>query len=853
MISLLYVDDEQFLLDLAKNFFMSTAGFSVDTKSSAREGLRALASSRYDAIVADYQMPGMDGIGFLKTVRRDYGNIPFILLNDAGQEDVVIRALNAGADFYLRKQGDPRILFKGLEQVLNQCIKLRKPGNVLPDGEERYHDLQNDTDLIQSFWPDGRFLYVNKKWLETLGYQEEDLENLRISDIIHPESLEQCKALFQRILSGETVGIIDAAFRTRDGTRVYVEGIANSRMADGKQPCIRGIFRNVTGRRIAEAELQESEERFRSLAETTRDIVWEVDRDGCFIYVSPQVQDMLGYSPRELIGTVSFDLMTPGGAERFERAFSESTSASAAGKPFIRLEISVLHKDGKHLVLETSCAPIHTAAGSIRGYRCIGSDITERRKAEELLRESEYRYRMLVENANEAIFVIQDGRICFSNPKLEQISMFSFEELSQKPFLAFVHTDDRGSVRDQYNSRLAGESLKNSTAFRIVSREGSVLWMEINSSRITWNGQPAVLVLLSDITGHKHAVEALQESEQKYRDIFEKSVSGLFKTLPNGRLITANDALARMYGYSCAAEMLKADINILSNLYGRPEDRKAMVHLLAEKGRIENFEIEHIRRDGSRFWVSITARTIRKTDGTVIFYEGTIIDISERKLAEEAIRQANKKLTMLSSITRHDIRNNLMALRGFNQLSVNLVTDEKVMHYLRKQGDAVEAIGQQIEFTKDYENIGVKAPVWQNAYVITNNATALIDLKGITLKNDMENLEIYADSMLGKVFYNLIENSVRYGERISEIHVRYKKTSTGLIIVVEDNGIGITADEKEKIFLKGFGKNTGLGLFLSREILSITGITIRETGKKPGGARFEIAVPNGAFRFTSSR
>ena len=973
MISLLYVDDEPFLLDLAKNFLESTAGFSVDTKSSAREGLRALASRHYDAIVADYGMPEMDGIAFLRQVRRDYGNIPFILLNDPAQENVVISALNNRADFYLLKGNDPRILLTELGQVLDHCIRLRIPEKTFPDQEERNHDLRNTSDLIQSIGPDGRFLYVNKKWLDTLGYGEEDLADLRISDIVHPESRDQCRTTFQRIISGENAGIIDAVFKTRDGNKLYVEGVISCRMDDGKLLSSRGVFRDVTDRRLAETALRESEERFRALVETTRDIVWEVDRNGRFTYVSPQVRDILGYDPSELREKSSFILMPPDEAEILERAFND---AGSAGKPFVRLENRVLHKDGQQRILETSGEPVYAADGSLRGYRGIVRDITERKKAEEAicqseqylkslldsipagmividaathtiiranpsalalfgapvdevvgkvchqficpaanghcpvtdngmqldrserilltatggqvpilksvtrtnldghdvlietfvdisdrkkaeeaLRESEDRYRMLVENANEAIFVIQDGRICFANPKVEQIGRFTLEELSQKPFLEFVHPDDRGMVRDQHNRRLVGETLRNPYAFRIMPKEGSLLWMEISSSRITWNGQPAILVLLSDITEHKQAEEALRESEQKYRDIFEKSVSGLFKTLPNGRLIAANDALARMYGYPGATEMLKADINIVSNLYGRPQDRKAMVHMLAKDSRIENFEIEHLKRDGTRFWVSITARTIRKTDGTVIFYEGTIIDISERKRAEEAIRQANKKLTMLSSITRHDIRNKLMALHGYNQLAENFVTDETAREYLQKQGDAIDAIGQQIEFMKDYENIGVKAPVWQNVYEITNQAKALIDLEEISIRNDTENLEIYADSMLGKVFYNLIENSVRYGEAISEIHIRFGKKGhgSGLVIVFEDNGIGIPAGEKEKIFLKGFGRNTGLGLFLSREILSITGITIRETGKKPGGARFEIIVPNGAFRFIPSR
>jgi PAS domain S-box-containing protein len=141
----------------------------------------------------------------------------------------------------------------------------------------------------------------------------------------------------------------------------------------------------------------------------------------------------------------------------------------------------------------------------------------------------------------------------------------------------------------------------------------------------------------------KRTEEALRESEQKYRDIFEKSVSGLFKTAPDGRLIDTNNALARMYGYSGAEEMLAENLDIGSQLYANAEDRKKVLLTLEEEGIVENYETLVLQRDGTPFWISITARTIRDTDGTVLFYEGSIVNITKRKKAEAALKESEEK------------------------------------------------------------------------------------------------------------------------------------------------------------------------------------------------------------------
>jgi signal transduction histidine kinase len=228
------------------------------------------------------------------------------------------------------------------------------------------------------------------------------------------------------------------------------------------------------------------------------------------------------------------------------------------------------------------------------------------------------------------------------------------------------------------------------------------------------------------------------------------------------------------------------------------------------------------------------------------------MDITDRKAAENALHLANKKLQLLSSITRHDILNQLMALRGYLELSAGLVGDpERMQEYIRKEEKAAETIEQQITFTRDYQELGVAAPVWLNVTNTVRKTADLLPLRTVRVEAGQADVEVLADKLFEKVCYNLIDNALRYGgPGMTTIRFTATESDQGLLLVCEDDGAGISPEDKKHLFSRGYGKNTGLGLFLSREILSITGITISETGEPGKGARFEIFVPEGAYRFT---
>ena len=279
-----------------------------------------------------------------------------------------------------------------------------------------------------------------------------------------------------------------------------------------------------------------------------------------------------------------------------------------------------------------------------------------------------------------------------------------------------------------------------------------------------------------------------------------------------------------------------------------PEDREMLKARYLERHAGEdvpaNFDFRMIGPGGSPRWIHFSVAVIQWHGRPATM--NLITDITERKSAEAALTEANRKLGLLNSITRHDIMNQLTILQGFIHVAAMKVKDPAIAGVLAKGNASSITIRRQIEFMKTYQELGVHIPGWFRF----NEIAAKAGREEIKCSAACANVEVFADPMVEKVFHNLFENAMQHGGHVTEIRVGCEEVNDGLVITVEDNGTGIPADEKEKIFEKGFGKNTGLGLFLAKEILAITGIMIRENGIPGKGAKFEIMVPKGKYRIT---
>jgi signal transduction histidine kinase len=223
-------------------------------------------------------------------------------------------------------------------------------------------------------------------------------------------------------------------------------------------------------------------------------------------------------------------------------------------------------------------------------------------------------------------------------------------------------------------------------------------------------------------------------------------------------------------------------------------------------------------------------------------------DIAERRKIESALAIANQKLTLLSQITRHDISNRIFALLVELHLAKEIAGEGPVSEHLENMEKTTNSIQDQIAFTRDYQEIGAQVPSWYSVGSVVRSATEPLRTKDVNISVDLDRVEVFADPMIEKVFYNLIDNALRHGEHVTRITLSYHLSDAALVILCEDDGVGIPDQDKQHIFTKGFGRDSGLGLFLIREILSITGISIKETGVYGKGARFEIIIPSGDYR-----
>lgn len=343
--------------------------------------------------------------------------------------------------------------------------------------------------------------------------------------------------------------------------------------------------------------------------------------------------------------------------------------------------------------------------------------------------------------------------------------------------------------------------------------------------------------------------DALQTSEKKYRTLLRVIPTPICVVDIEGRLVYVNDRFTLLFGYT------RDEVCSLDGWWKRAYPDAAYRQWVVEtwdadvkKARLDGSDIQPREyrvtcRDGNKRIVEISGILLEK------HFMATFLDVTDRRQAEVAFREANQKLNILNSITRHDINNQLMALNAYLELMKMDSTTPEMLGHLKKAERAATTIHRQIEFTRSYQDIGVKAAEWQEVEKLIALAVRQIGPTGITIDQCLCGLEIFADPLVEKVFYNLLENSLRHGETVTRMGFSCQETPDGLILVYVDNGVGIADDVRGRLFEKGFGQNTGLGLFLSREILQITGITITENGEAGKGVRFEIRVPNGTYRF----
>jgi len=339
----------------------------------------------------------------------------------------------------------------------------------------------------------------------------------------------------------------------------------------------------------------------------------------------------------------------------------------------------------------------------------------------------------------------------------------------------------------------------------------------------------------------------LAESEKKFRGLFNSMNEGFaFHEIIRDdegnavdyRILEVNQAFEEILSIPAETAINKT----AHELYGMGEppflDRYVAV---AESGKPESFEVE-IPQMKKNFKISVFSE--KKGTFATLFS-----DITRSVVDQKALHLANKKLNLLTSLTRHDILNNITAAEGYLYLIDTTDMPPDTVRHINGLREQIEAIQRKNEFSRDYQDMGIEAPVWQSPeQILEQYLAAHTDTGDVKIEHHLAGYEIHADPMFPRVFENLIGNALIHGKTLTSIRWYTEERDDSLLIICEDDGVGVADEKKETIFKPAFGRSHGFGLYLVSEILSITGITIRETGVFGEGARFEIQVPAEKFR-----
>jgi PAS domain S-box-containing protein len=499
--------------------------------------------------------------------------------------------------------------------------------------------------------------------------------------------------------------------------------------------------------------------------------------------------------------------------------------------------------------------------------------------SESSIKESEGRLIDIINFLPDATLVIDaGGKVISWNKAMEEMTGIPAKDMlgmgdheysipfygERRPILIDLIFESEDIIARQYHGIIhkKGTLLIGETDLPLLKGRRAVLWGKASPLYDGTGKVIGAIETVRDITDRKLVENALQEREEQFRMVFEKGPLGMVIVDEQFRFVKVNPMFCTMVGYS-QEELLTREFTEITHPDYISEEIAHLQNLADKKISEYAAEKQYVKKNGGAFFASVMVSVVRGLDGRFLYYLGLITDISERKEIEremeyhasvvkqyaDDLRQTNDKLNLLNTITRHDILNQLTVILGYLEMIKVKFSDPSLQDYIDKEIHAAQNIQTQILFTKEYQDIGVQSPQWFDLRKIIMANAASLPLSNVEVSVDVDNIELYADPLLSKVFYTLFENALRHGKTVTSIEFSYRTQDEDLVVIYKDNGTGIPAEYKKAILQRRYFKHTGFGLYLSQTILGITGMSLQENGEPGKGAQFEILVPEGTFRF----
>jgi PAS domain S-box-containing protein len=742
-------------------------------------------------------------------------------------------------------------------EIMKEITDRKLAEEALKENEEKYRSLvENINDVVFNIDLNGTVMYISPVAEQISGFSVDEYIKKNFAEFIHPEDLPKLISVFRQSLKGVKK---EAEFRTitKTGSYRYVRSSSNPIVEAGSIIGFTGLITDITERKRAEEELGqltasliESERRLKALINNIPDIAWLKDAECRFLAVNDPFGRSCGFSPEDLVGKSDFDIWP----EDLARRYQEDDREVMRSRTVKIIEEPLVDKQGKINWIETIKTPIYDERGKVVGTVGIARDLTERRKAEEELRQSEALFRNLFERhaAVKLILDLDTGRIVDANEAAVKFYGWPSERLKEMR-IQDINTLPPDEVKKEIEKVRSLERVH--FEFRHRRADGSVRDVEVFSSKIEAKGKELLHSIIHDVTDRRRAEEALRESEEKFRNLFETSPDFIYIAALDGRIIDVNQAVRRLSGYS--PEEFK-NLNIV-DFYADPEDREKLVKEVLREGFIDACELKLKKKDGTLINALVTVISTKDKDGNAVGFQGVVRDITEKRNMELQLLQTEKLSavgTMISGVA-HELNNPLTSIIGNAQLLAKRDVPEDIKNklsvILKESIRSSKIVGGLLAFAREHKP--ERKMININDILMESVKLREYDLKvsNIDMRVSLfeELPETSADPyQLQQVFINLINNArdaIADREK-GALAIRTYRKDDAVLIEFEDNGPGIPDKFIKKIFdpfftTKETGKGTGLGLSMVYGIIKEHGGTISVESRPGKGVKFIVTLP----------